>query len=74
MLIILNMTPLVHNNWKLYAHGKAEWKEVFNSDNKKYWGTGDVFNPEIECKLVDKKTNQYEINLHLPALAAVVLK
>ena len=74
VLIILNMTPVVHNNWKLYAYGKAEWKELFNSDKKKYWGTGDVFNPEIACTLVDKKTGQYEINLHLPALAAVVLK
>ncbi len=74
VLIILNMTPVVHNNWKLYAYGKAEWKELFNSDEKKYWGTGDVFNPEIACTLVDKKTGQYEINLHLPALAAVVLK
>ena len=74
VLIILNMTPVVHNNWKLYAYGKAEWKELFNSDEKKYWGTGDVFNPEIACTLVDKKTGQYEINLHLPALAAVVLR
>mgnify|MGYP003480632124 FL=1 len=74
VLIILNMTPVVHNNWKLYAYGKTEWKELFNSDEKKYWGTGDVFNPEIACTLVDKKTGQYEINLHLPALAAVILK
>lgn len=74
ILVILNMTPVVRNNWKIQVYDKPEWKEVFNSDAKKYWGTGDIFNPEIACTLVDKKTKQYEINVHLPALAAVILK
>lgn len=74
VLVILNMTPVVRNNWKLYVHDKATWKEIFNSDAKAYWGTGDVFNPEIACTLVDKKIKRYEINVHLPALAAVILK
>jgi len=74
LLVILNMTPVVRNDWKIYAQGKETWKEVFNSDEKKYWGTGDVFNPAPVVKLVDKNTQQYEINVHLPALGAVVLK
>jgi 1,4-alpha-glucan branching enzyme len=74
MLVILNMTPVVRNNWKIYTHDKAAWKEVFNSDSKQYWGTGDVYNPEIACTLVDKKAKRYEINVHLPALGAVILK
>jgi 1,4-alpha-glucan branching enzyme len=74
ILVILNMTPVIRHNWKVYAHDKASWKEIFNSDAKKYWGTGDVYNPEIACTLVDKKTKRYEINMHLPALAAIILK
>ena len=74
LLVILNMTPVVRNDWKIYARGKETWKEIFNSDEKKYWGTGDVFNPAPVVKLVDKNTHQYEINVHLPALGAVVLK
>ena len=74
LLVILNMTPVVRNDWKIYARGKETWKEIFNSDGKKYWGTGDVFNPAPVVKLVDKNTRQYEINVHLPALGAVVLK
>jgi 1,4-alpha-glucan branching enzyme len=54
--------------------GKAKWKEIFNSDSKDYWGTGDAFNPEISSKLMDKKQKRYEIKLHLPALGAVILK
>ncbi len=74
VLIILNMTPIVRTNWKINVYGKAEWKEIFNSDSKKYWGTGDTYNPAIGHKLVDKKNGEYEINVHLPALAAIILK
>jgi 1,4-alpha-glucan branching enzyme len=58
----------------VYASGKAEWQEVFNSDSKRYWGTGDVFNPSPVVTLVDKKNKVFEINVHLPALSAVILK
>jgi 1,4-alpha-glucan branching enzyme len=74
LLIILNMTPTVRNDWKVYASGKSVWKEIFNSDLKKYWGTGDVLNPHPGVKLVDKNQNRYEINVHLPPLGAVILK
>ncbi len=73
MLIILNMTPVVRRDWKIKVKGKYAWTEVFNSDSKKYWGTGNVFNPAPKAKLVDKKGYIYEINVHLPALGAVIL-
>jgi len=74
MLVILNLTPVVRRDWKVKVKGKSAWKEVFNSDSVEYWGTGDVFNPSPKLKLVDKKKLIYEINLHLPALGAVILQ
>ncbi|HEY4149702.1 MAG TPA: 1,4-alpha-glucan branching protein GlgB [Chitinophagaceae bacterium] len=74
LLVILNMSPVVRNDWKVYTYGKKAWKEIFNSDDKKYWGTGDVFNPNPGVKQVDKNSPLFEINVHLPALGAVVLK
>ena len=70
--MILNLTPVVRNNWKVYTHGKKAWKEVFNSDEKKYWGTGDVLNPEIVVNSAEN--DMYEVTVHLPALGALVLK
>ena len=74
LLIILNMTPVVRRDWKVYTSGKSSWKEIFNSDSKAYWGTGDCFNPTPEVRLADKKENIYEIIVHLPPLGAIVLK
>ncbi|GAO45350.1 1,4-alpha-glucan branching protein GlgB [Flavihumibacter petaseus] len=74
VLVILNMTPEVRRNWKIKAYGKSAWKEIFNSNDAKYWGTGDVFNPEILVETLDEKNKLFEINLHLPSLGAIVLR
>ena len=74
LLIILNLTPVVRMDWKIYTYGKSQWSEIFNSDAKKYWGTGNIYNPEIITTILDKNDNMYEINVHLPPLGAVVLK
>jgi 1,4-alpha-glucan branching enzyme len=73
VLVILNMTPVVRENWEVYVHDKAKWQEVFNSDDKAFWGTGDVFNPTIKSELVDKPSKCYKLSLNLPALGGIVL-
>ncbi len=74
LLIVLNMTPVVRRDWKIVVDGKSEWKEIFNSDETKYWGTGDVFNPDIKVQKTGTNGQHYEINVHLPPLGAVVLR
>lgn len=74
VLVILNMTTQVRNDWEIYVHGKAEWQEIFNSNSKEFWGTGDVYNPEIRIELVDEGTKAYKLTVNLPALGAVVLR
>ncbi|OYZ02545.1 MAG: 1,4-alpha-glucan branching enzyme [Sphingobacteriia bacterium 28-36-52] len=74
VIVILNVTPVVRHDWEIYVHGKGKWTEIFNSDSKEFWGTGDVFNPSIQSKLVDKPSKCYQLKVHLPALGAVVLR
>ena len=74
LLIILNMTPVVRKDWEIYVSGKMFTNEIFNSDSKIYWGTGNVFNPDIRCELVDKEEKRYKLTVNLPALAGIVLK
>jgi len=73
ILVIFNMTPVTRENWKINVCGKKAWNVIFNSDDKKYYGAGRYDEQPIITKIVDKKSNLYEINLHLPALAAIVL-
>lgn len=73
VLIILNMTPVVHHNWEIKVNNKATWKEIFNSNSKEYWGTGDVYNPTINSTLLNKKEKLYTFTLNLPPLAGIIL-
>ncbi|HJY23874.1 MAG TPA: alpha amylase C-terminal domain-containing protein, partial [Hanamia sp.] len=74
LLIIFNMTPVERMNWKIQSKGKAEWRQIFCSDDPQYYGSGRFSNQEIETNSIDKKDMLFEINLHLPALSAIVLQ
>ena len=74
LLIILNMTPVPRLDWEIYVYGKTFTKEIFNSDSRNYWGTGDVYNPDIRSELVDRDQKQYKIKVNLPPLAGIILK
>jgi len=74
ILVVINATPVVRQDWKINVQGKTSWQEIFNSDAKQFWGTGVVYNPLVPCICLDKKEQWYELTLQLPALSAVVLK
>ena len=74
LLVVFNMTPVERYDWKIKAKNKTSWKQIFCSDDAKYWGTGKFSNQEITTIVVDKKNKLYEINLNLPALSAIVLQ
>lgn len=81
LLIILNLAPIVHWDWQIEITDHIYQKEIFNSDLTKYWGSGNVTNPDIRMELVqpgtEEKTEEpkkYKLTVNLPPLAAIVLK
>ena len=74
LLVILNMTPVVRYNWELEVNGKKYTREIFNSDNTAYWGTGTVYNPDITSQILDREQKKYKLVVNLPALSALILK
>lgn len=74
ILVVLNVTPVVRRDWKLQVYGKSSWTEIFNSNKKEYWGSGDVFNPAADCRLLDVETGLHELTIHLPALGGLVFR
>ena len=74
LLVILNMTPVVRNDWEIFVSGKTYKNEIFNSDKKLYWGSGDFNNSEIRSELIDKGQKMYRLTVNLPALTGIILK
>jgi len=64
----------VRKDWEVFVNDKEFTKEIFNSDEKKYWGTGDVYNPDIRSELVDAEQKVYKLILNLPPLGGIVIK
>jgi 1,4-alpha-glucan branching enzyme len=74
LLVVFNMTPVPRHAFPIHVAGKANWTELFNSDNKAYWGVGDLYNKEVRGVSVDGTNDWSLLQLELPALAAIVLK
>jgi 1,4-alpha-glucan branching enzyme len=74
ILVVFNMTPVPRHQFPIQVQGKTIWKEIFNSDDQAFWGSGNVNNQNVPCALLDGTNQLMEIHLELPPLAAVVLK
>jgi 1,4-alpha-glucan branching enzyme len=73
LLVLLNMTPVIRNDWQVNVAGKEYKTEIFNSDDKKWNGTGDVYNPDIRSQY-HKEDDYYTLTVNLPPLAGIILK
>ena len=73
ILVVMNMTPVPRHQFPIHVAGKKGWKEIFNSDAKKYGGAGDLTNTSIVLHPQDEKGEWNQLLLNLPALSAIVL-
>jgi 1,4-alpha-glucan branching enzyme len=74
ILVVFNMTPVPRHQFPIHVAGKTVWTEIFNSDDKSFWGVGDLYNKEVKGVSVDGTNDWKTLHLELPALAAIVLK
>ncbi len=73
VLVVLNYSPVVRENYRIGVSSSADFKEVFNSDRKKYWGSG-VVNKKIVTQHISSHSRSHSIELSLPPLAGVIIK
>ena len=74
IIVACNMTPVPLNNYRIGLPKKGQLIEVFNSDKKQYFGTGDFQNNPIvsQLKLWHSRKNSVEITI--PPLGMIALK
>jgi 1,4-alpha-glucan branching enzyme len=73
VVVILNMTPVPRHDFPIHLYGNKQWKEIFNSDEKSFWGVSDLYNIDIQMESQDDKNEWYKLTLQLPALSAIVI-
>jgi 1,4-alpha-glucan branching enzyme len=74
LLVFLNMTPIERIGWVVEINEPiSTWVEIFNSDSKTYWGTGNYINSDIQSSKTEF-SDKHRISFNLPPLGACVLK
>ncbi|MDD7219675.1 MAG: 1,4-alpha-glucan branching enzyme, partial [Clostridia bacterium] len=72
ILALFNFSAVPYEKYNVGVPFAGKYKEIFNSDDKKYGGSGFV-NPRIKtAKKVECDEREYSITLKLPALGASI--
>ncbi|MDN3581363.1 1,4-alpha-glucan branching protein GlgB [Mucilaginibacter flavus] len=74
LVIILNMTPVPRYNYRIGVPAAGSWKEIFNSDATKLWGTGIINYDAVKTDAEKWHGKDNSINITIPPLAAIVFK
>jgi len=74
LIVVCNFTPETRRNYHLGASFRGQWKEVFNSDDAKYGGSGVLNSNVINTAPVKFHGRDYSVAITLPPLAVSILK
>lgn len=74
LLIVLNMTPVIRRDFRVGVPEKGKWQEIFNSDDKKYWGSGVLNSNAVASEAVSWHGKDNSIRINIPPLAASIFK
>lgn len=73
LLVILNMTPVIREDYQIGVHDNNSWSELLNSDEKDYGGSGIKNEATIKAQKVSKHDRPYSIRITCPPLAILIL-
>ena len=73
LIVVLNFTPVVRENYRIGVPEAGTYHEVFNSDSGLYDGSN-VANGEVISEPIPWMNQAHSINLTLPPLAGIILK
>ncbi|MFR9069028.1 MAG: 1,4-alpha-glucan branching protein GlgB [Paraclostridium sp.] len=75
IIAVLNFTPVVYSEYRIGVPYRGLYTEVFNSDNEKYYGSGQTMQEQVlESEDVNWHNKQYSINIKVPPLGATFIK
>jgi 1,4-alpha-glucan branching enzyme len=74
LIVICNFTPAVRNHYRIGVPYRGYWKEVFNSDDVRYQGSGLLNSGLLTTSPVKYHGRDFSVTLTLPPLALTVLK
>ncbi|AMJ59792.1 1,4-alpha-glucan branching protein GlgB [Bosea sp. PAMC 26642] len=72
VLVVVNMTPVTHWNYRVAVPHSGHWREILNSDASQYGGSGIGNGGGVQARGEAQGSEPASIELVLPPLAALV--
>ena len=73
MIVVCNFQPVRHEIYEIGVPYFAEYKEIFNSDDVKFGGSG-ITNKTVTAKKEPMHSEQYRISLDIPPMSVMYFK
>jgi 1,4-alpha-glucan branching enzyme len=73
LIVALNLTPVSRLNYRFGVTRSGNWKEIFNSDDVQYWGSG-LKNANQESEAISSHWKANSIEVNIPPLGMIVFK
>lgn len=74
VIVVLNLTPVPRENYRIGIPKAGTLKEIFNSDAKKYFGSGSYKNKNLTSEVREWNGREHSLELDLPPLAMMAFK
>jgi 1,4-alpha-glucan branching enzyme len=74
LVVVCNFTPEVRTQYRIGVPVRGTWKEVFNSDNLKYGGSGQLNVSLLHTPPVKYHGKDYSLAVTLPPLGIAIFK
>ena len=74
ILVVCNFTPIPHDSYRVGTPKGGKWKELFNSNESRFWGSGTHLNKEIKSDKLESHGYSNSISVKLPPFGVIFLK
>jgi 1,4-alpha-glucan branching enzyme len=74
LIVILNMTPMPHPEYRIGVSMQGIWEEIFNSDSPEYGGSGKNNKSASMAEPIAWHGKAYSLSVTIPPLGGLVLR
>lgn len=74
LIFIINFTSIVYYDYQIGVPFLGEYEEIFNTDETKYGGSGQVMDTVLVAEKAQYQNQPYSIKIKVPPMATLVLK
>lgn len=74
LVIVLNLTPVYRENFRIGIPMKGKWKEIFNTDSTEFYGSGKLNMETFPAESIPFNNQKQSVSINIPPLGVVIFK